>query len=122
MKVVYLAGRYRDARGHYYVTKNIELARDIALELWRLGYAVICPHMNTAHLDGAAPDDVWLRGDIELLKRSDIVVMIPGWEQSKGAQDEEQIAEVLKKRIYYWETARPPAEDIWGTKPTGDPT
>lgn len=33
-------------------------------------------------------DDVWLRGDLELLKRCDAIWMIDGWTDSSGATGE----------------------------------
>jgi len=66
MKVAYISGPYRAATVHG-VVENIRRAERVALKYWQLGYAVICPHTNTALFDGAAPDDVWLAGDLELL-------------------------------------------------------
>ena len=44
-----MAGPYR-ADTIYGVAQNIQKARDVALRLWKLGYAAICPHSNTAFL------------------------------------------------------------------------
>jgi len=76
---------------------KIEAARAIAVQLWCLGFAVICPHLNTAFLDGACPDDVWLAGDLVMLRRCDLVVMVPGWERSVGATAERD--EALSRNI-----------------------
>lgn len=58
MRVAYVIGPYRagTVRG---IVENIRRAEEVALALWRLGFAVICPHKNTALFDGAAPDSVW---------------------------------------------------------------
>ena len=88
MKVAYVVGPYRSEIGPYGIKQNIQRAEEVAIQLWRLGYAVICPHKNTAFFDGAAPDEVWLRGDIELIRRSDLVVTVKGWESSSGARGE----------------------------------
>lgn len=87
MKVIYVAGPYRapTVRG---IVENIRNAEAYALELWKMGYAVICPHMNSALLDGACPDEVWLEGDIEILSRCDVVFAMPGSNGSKGAAAE----------------------------------
>jgi hypothetical protein len=37
---------------------------------------------------GAAPDSVWLDGDLELLRRSDAVLLTDNWEKSSGARAE----------------------------------
>lgn len=90
MKVVYIAGKYRDARGEYFVRQNIRMAEDAALFVWDHGGVAMCPHKNTAGFGGARglSDDVWLRGDLALLQRCDAVMAIPGWEESEGAQVE----------------------------------
>ncbi len=100
MKIAYLAGPYRSdsVNGLY---ENIQRARRIALEYWRLGYAVICPHLNTAFMDGACPDNVWLEGDIEIMLRCDVVVMLPGGKESKGAWEEYTRAVADHKQIIY---------------------
>lgn len=87
-EVVYVIGPYRSKQGEHGVKKNIDKAEEVALSLWNLGYAVICPHKNTAFFGGAAPDEVWLKGDLELLYRSDIAVTVTGWEESSGSRDE----------------------------------
>jgi hypothetical protein len=84
MKLAYVAGPYRATTIHQ-VVKNIRSAEEVALRYWLKGYAVICPHKNTALLDGAAPDEVWLNGDLEILSRCDVIIMAPGWENSRGA-------------------------------------
>jgi hypothetical protein len=64
---------------------------------------VICPHKNTALFDGAADDSVWLAGDVEILKRCDVVFAMPGWEKSEGARAEIKEARRLKLEIIYAE-------------------
>lgn len=105
MKVCYVAGPYRapTMRG---IVENIRRAEEVAVELWRMGYAVICPHKNTALLDGAAPDDVWLKGDLELLRRSDLVVLCEGWQHSLGACMEHEEAIRQGIQVYEWPASR----------------
>ena len=67
-----------------------------------MGYVVITPHLNSMLMDGACPDSVWLEGDLELMRRSDIVVMLPGWAESEGCQGECAVAHWDRKQIYYW--------------------
>lgn len=100
MKVAYISGPYR-APTPMKVMENIHHASLVALKYWRLGYAVICPHRNAALFDGEAPDEVWLRGDLELLRRSDVVVMLPDWQKSEGAKMECDLAWKLGKDIVY---------------------
>ena len=85
--VVYLAGPFRAANA-WEVEQNIRAAETMALEVWRRGYACLCPHTNTRFFDGAADDAIWLAGDLAMLARCDVVLMLPGWEQSSGATAE----------------------------------
>lgn len=91
LKVVYIAGPYRVAteRG---VAENIRRAGDLALEVWRAGMVALCPHMNTALFGGACPDEVWLLGDLELMRRCDAILLVPGWRQSNGTIAEVSLA------------------------------
>lgn len=101
MKVAYIAGPYR-AGTPLDILKNIQRAGDVALKYWKAGYAVICPHKNTSLFDGQADDSVWLEGDLELLRRSDLVVMMAGWHDSAGARREHDLAKELGIEIA-WE-------------------
>ena len=87
MKLVYVAGAYR-GRTHNDIAENIAAARAVATHLWSLGYAVICPHLNSAFMSGAAPEDVFLNGGLEMVRRSDLVVLTDGWAGSQGTARE----------------------------------
>lgn len=87
MKLAYVIGPYR-AQNAWEREQNIRRAEEVALELWRLGFAVICPHTNTRFFDGAADDSIWLAGDLEILRRCDLAVVIPGWDKSRGSRAE----------------------------------
>jgi hypothetical protein len=81
--------------------QNIRAAETLALEVWRLGAACICPHTNTRFFQGAAPDDVWLKGDLEILDRCDAILMTKNWESSAGATAEREEAISQNLRIFY---------------------
>lgn len=102
MKVIYVAGRYR-SKCEWQLEEAIRHAEDTALKLWEYGWAVICPHKNTAHFGGALDilDETWLRGDLEILHRCDAIYMLRGWEQSEGAQEEHKLALREGKEIIY---------------------
>lgn len=63
--------------------------------------AALCPHTNMRFFQNAAPDEVWLDGDLELLKRCDAVLMTDNWKQSSGARAEHDFALSLGLRIFY---------------------
>jgi len=91
LPVVYIAGKYR-APTPWQVLGNVRAAQEAALTVWKLGAVALCPHSNTGLFDNECPDDVWLAGDIELLRRSDAVLMIGDWRESSGASAEYKLA------------------------------
>lgn len=102
--VAYVAGPYR-SKGEWDLECKIASAEYVALNLWRMGYAVICPHKNTAHFGGAygLPDQVWLDGDLSILARCDLIVAIPGWENSSGTIAELNFAADHDIPALFWE-------------------
>lgn len=98
--VIYVAGPFRGATA-WDVEQNVRRAEEMALELWRAGFAVICPHTNTRFFDGAAPDSVFLDGDLALLRCCEGVVLVPGWRESQGACGEVDFAERENIKVFY---------------------
>lgn len=95
MKLVYVAGPFRaiTAKGKnncWQVQRNIMAAMELALEVWKTGHAALCPHANTMFFQDAdgIVDDVWLEGDLEMLRRCDAVLVTPDWQRSSGARAE----------------------------------
>lgn len=101
MSLAYIIGAYRDKRGSYYVEQNIRAAEKIALMVWRMGAVVYCPHLNTRHFDGAMEDKVWLAGHIEVLRRSDFVVICPKYKSSAGSLAEIEVARAIRIPRFY---------------------
>lgn len=98
--ILYVAGPYRGDRA-----ANIAQARNIAQELWAAGFAVICPHANTALFDDDRPDipdKAYLQGDLEFIVGCDGLVMTPDWEKSSGARNEHEYAEKLGIPIWVY--------------------
>lgn len=91
MNAIYIAGPFRGPNA-WEIEENIRRAERLALEVWRLGCACICPHTNTRFFQGAAPDEVWLAGDLELLARCDAILLTADWERSSGARAEVDFA------------------------------
>jgi hypothetical protein len=101
MKLIYVAGPYR-ASGEWALVQNIRRAEALALEVWKLGAACICPHKNTALFGGSCEDSVWLEGDLEMLRRCDAVVCTDDWQRSEGARNE--VAEAKRLGIPVFES------------------
>jgi hypothetical protein len=98
VEVAFLAMPY-NAETHWKIEQNIQAASIVAARLWWLGLAVICPHTNSAHFGGVADEKVFYAGYEELVRRSDIIVAGPGWENSSGARNELSLGIKLGKRI-----------------------
>lgn len=100
MKVVYVCGPFRGANS-WEIECNIRRAEALALQVWQTGAACICPHANTRFYQGAAPDAVWLDGDLELLRRCDAVLTTANWGKSSGARAEVALASTLALPIFH---------------------
>ena len=99
-KVIYVAGKFR-AKTAYGIHLNVLKAEAKALELWEDGWVVICPHLNTANFQGELPDEVWLEGTMEMLRRCDAIYMTEGYEQSEGSMAELKETERLGLEIIF---------------------
>lgn len=100
MKVVYIAGPFRGMHA-WAVEQNIRRAEMLALEVWILGAACICPHTNTRFFDGVLQDNTFLDGDLEIIKRCDALLMTHDWKTSVGATAEHAYAIRQGLNIFY---------------------
>ena len=100
MKVAYIAGPYRGNTVND-ISENIARARAVALKYWGKGYAVFCPHMNTAFMDGAHDDKIWIEGGLEIISRCDVIVMMKDWTKSTGSVEELLHAEACGIEVMY---------------------
>jgi len=99
LPVIYIAGPYR-APTPWQVLANVRAAQEVALAVWKMGAVALCPHSNTGLFDGECPDEVWLQGDLELLRRSDAILMMGKWQYSQGASAEYRAAQQLGLPIF----------------------
>jgi len=98
-KLVYIAGPYR-ASDAWEVTENIHRAERAAREVARLGAMPVTPHSITARMSGVESDELWLQGTLELMRRCDAVLVLPGYEKSGGTQGEIAEADRLQLPIF----------------------
>lgn len=102
MKVYYLAGPY----SHWFPPVRawrIFHAWWWAAKLWNRGFTVICPHLNTAFFEYAT-HLTWgdyLERDLEIIRRCDGLILMRGWEKSRGARREKGFAEMIGIPIFY---------------------
>ena len=101
VKLVYVAGRY-SASSDRTVEENVEAARAVA----RLVVAAhpllfpVVPHQLNAGVEDLGDYEWWLAGTLELMRRCDAVVMVPGWEGSRGACAEREEAHRLGLPVF----------------------
>lgn len=108
VKLLYLAGPFSAPEGDpdplHTVNENITAASRIALEAARAGWMPVCPHKNSAGFEHTEiPAAFWYEGDIALMLRCDAVLMLPGYERSKGALAELDTAKAAGMGVYYYE-------------------
>lgn len=88
-RCIYVAGRYRGMT-RAAVALNIEAAKAVGVQMAERGWYPVIPHCNTAYFDDFCeqPEAFYLAGTLDLMRRCDAVVMVPGWRDSEGAKAE----------------------------------
>jgi hypothetical protein len=105
--LIYIAGPFSaSTRGG--VENNIRHAESIGLKVATVGGMPIVPHSNTSHPDYelAQSYEFWVAGTAKLMARCDGVLMIPGWEQSRGAKGEHELALKLGLPVLEYHNSR----------------
>lgn len=93
IKVVYVAGAYSGS-SKAEVERNIARAREYGKKILPGGFAPIVPHAISAHWEEDPQFKLWTHDDwmqrfcLPLLDRCDAILMMPGWEHSKGSRME----------------------------------
>ena len=100
MKVIYIAGKYTDNCA-YKVDLNIDMAKRYAIKVWQMGAVALCPHTNSAHMEGATSDQGFINGTKELMRRCDAIFVCPNWETSSGTKGEIAEATLLEMPVFY---------------------
>ena len=97
IKLIYVAGKYT-GKSDWETYLNIHKAKVAAKRLWDEGWAVICPHANTAFFSGEEDHEVdrlkWIEGDLEMLWRCDAIYMLRDFRKSRGAMEEYRQAQL----------------------------
>ncbi len=84
------------------MVNNVNKARKVARKVWLSGFTAICPHLNTDFEDNLLiPHEEYLKGDLEILIRCNVILMLENWENSKGARQEHDEAHAIGIPILY---------------------
>lgn len=102
MKLIYIAGPYR-APTRDGVELNIQTARAYGRLVVEMGHYPVIPHSNTAHFEHitTAGPEFYLDGTLELMRRCDGVLVIPGWQNSEGTIGEIKEAKKLGIPVFH---------------------
>ena len=110
MKIIYISGAFGtkvdDGDDYHFIERNILRASEYALVAARKGWAPFTPHKNTGgfqHTHDIDPE-FWMGVCLTFVRKADAILMIPGWEKSKGAIREKQIAVVHGIPVFTPET------------------
>ena len=101
--VVYVAGPFT-AYNPWEQEQNVRVAEELSLAVWQAGFTAICPHTQIRFLQdapGIETNDIFLEGTLEMLRRSDYVLLCPGWAGSKGTLGEKAEAERVGIEVFY---------------------
>ncbi len=103
MRIVYIAGPFT-APTAWEVEQNVRAAEEVGLFVAKAGAMPIIPHANTRFFTGLCTPEFWYAGTLELLRRSDGIMLLPNWRASVGATAEREEALQLGKAV--WEFDR----------------
>ena len=99
--VVYCAGPFR-ASTPWGIEQNVRRAEEVGLEVAKAGAVPLIPHAMYRFFQNSLPDEFWLEGTLELLRRCDALVLTEGWEASTGSRGE--VAEAKRLGIPVFES------------------
>jgi hypothetical protein len=101
--LAYVAGPYTapDALGR---EQNVRRAEGVATQLMLLrpNWGSVCVHSMSRYWHGRVPESVAITWGLELLRRCDAVVLVDGWERSRGTHTE--IVEAARLGIPIYES------------------
>ncbi len=100
--LVYVAGPFSAAdRGG--VESNIMRAALRGVEVAKLGACPVVPHSNTSlpQYEHVQPYQFWIAATLEMMRRCDALLTVPGWELSSGARGEVNAMTDMGKPVFH---------------------
>lgn len=99
MRVVYVAGKFT-GKNSWEIHRNVFHAESLGMAVAEAGAMPLIPHKNTSNFFGTMTEEFWYEGTMELLRRCDAMILVPGWETSKGTRDEVEWARKGGMRVF----------------------
>lgn len=104
MKRVYVAGKYSD-NNVLDVLKNIGRGQKVCADLFMKGFAPFCPWHDKSYVIDNPEAEFTVKQFYDFsmawLEVSDAILLVPGWETSKGTLAEIKRAEELNIPVFY---------------------
>lgn len=108
MPYIYIAGPYtgktHDHLSYYQIDSHIKQAEEAAARLSLAGVGFFCPHKHSEHFEvivPAVPPSYWYELDIHFMRSCDAILMLPGWQDSKGSLEEWRLMEEWGRPVFY---------------------
>jgi len=99
-KLIYVAGPYT-AEHPYEVYENIHVSWQMSLDIWGTGHVPISPHLCGCFMGGICSEQIFIEGTMEMMRRCDAIMVLPGWQHSSGTKGEIVEAVKLGTPIFY---------------------
>lgn len=87
IKIVYVGGKFT-GKNSWEIHRNVFRAESLGMAVAEAGAMPLIPHKNTSNFFGTMTEEFWYRGTLALLKRCDAMILVSGWEDSKGTRAE----------------------------------
>lgn len=100
MRIIYVAERFT-GKNAWEIHRNVSHAESLGMAVAEAGAMPLIPHKNTSNFFGTLTEEFWYEGTLELLRRCDAMILVPGWQGSKGVQAE--IDEALNRKMPLFE-------------------
>lgn len=101
MKVIYVAGKLT-GMDNFEISRNVRAAEDVGMAVAVAGASPMIPHTNTGLIFfGTCSAQFWYDATLALMRRCEAVILVPGWEESKGTQGELVEAKRLGLPVFY---------------------
>ena len=106
MKIIFIAGPYIGDGTRKSIERNIREAEKYQIELANRRIGFFCPHNHTEHFSSGkgakAPESFYYELDFRyLIDMADAMLVVPGWEQSRGTIREVAWAKKHNMTIFF---------------------